>query len=499
MSYDLFNEKIGVCSLKIEGRMKSKEYVYTTISQIKKTLSDVPTSQEEKEKMMVSFNRGYTLGHTYRNKEYELMNVKTSNHQGIDIGKVIGIEKNKLKIKVDKDLYQNDGIRFVGKDKSEGCRLNFLYDRNHKLTNKLCAHSIGYVDRIQGIKVNDQIKKTVDSQLEKEVDTSIRNTNRQVGVLATVTCQGIGYPLELTITEGKVSVTVISDALAQVAKNHPTDEKTISKQLKKTKDTYVYFESIDYNLQGNIFFTISDMNQLRKKGIEAFYKKKLEKDPIVELTYAYSSQKVDAPSSVLEIETVNQIVPFHGDIISESVEGVLSKGNITQTKGYYLGHLGNGAHLDVNLNVTNSYAIACVLEMGYSSMVISDELSLNQCILMLDAFKNRYHFDAPVCRCVYQKRRFMTMNYCPVHMLTNKKNCRECHENRYELVSKDLKRLLCIGDRQCHMRLFDVEAWNRMHEINVLKEHGMKSFKLIMVDESNEDVKYIVEEFNRFV
>mgnify|MGYP000102102962 CR=1 FL=1 len=42
---------------------------------------------------MVTFNRGYTKGHAYKMSGYDLMNPQSCNHQGINIGKVIGKRK----------------------------------------------------------------------------------------------------------------------------------------------------------------------------------------------------------------------------------------------------------------------------------------------------------------------------------------------------------------------------------------------------------------------
>ncbi|MCI6001987.1 MAG: U32 family peptidase, partial [Tenericutes bacterium] len=122
--------KIGVTSLKIEGRMKSPAYVYyvtkvyrTIIDnyyQNKETLIDETTINNLK----VLFNREFTKG--YLNNEYGsmVMNIKMPNHQGIHLGEVISYNKKKITIKLDDDVYQNDGIRFSNK---EGMIINYLY------------------------------------------------------------------------------------------------------------------------------------------------------------------------------------------------------------------------------------------------------------------------------------------------------------------------------------------------------------------------------------
>ncbi len=51
---------------------------------------------------------------------------------------------------------------------------------------------------------------------------------------------------------------------------------------------------------------------------------------------------------------------------------ILEKSNITGVDGFVNAHLGKGKIVD-SLNVSNSYSVAAILEMGYESCVISDE------------------------------------------------------------------------------------------------------------------------------
>ena len=98
-------------------------------------------------------------------------------------------------------------------------------------------------------------------------------------------------------------------------------------------------------------------------------------------------------------------------------------------------HLGKGKIVD-SLNVSNSYSVAAILEMGYESCVISDECDKYQVEEIMKAFLSRYHFDAPVYKTLYQKRRLMTMKHCPVNTALKdgkRMNCGLCHHHRYEL------------------------------------------------------------------
>ena len=59
------------------------------------------------------YNRGFTVGHLFEATEEEIMNTDTPNHIGLEIGRVIAVTKEKIKIKLSKVLNQQDGIRFL--------------------------------------------------------------------------------------------------------------------------------------------------------------------------------------------------------------------------------------------------------------------------------------------------------------------------------------------------------------------------------------------------
>ena len=98
------------------------------------------------------------------------MNIESSNHRGLDIGKVIDVNKKKIKIKLDKELYQEDGIRF--KNSNKGMIANFIYNEKELLINKGNVGDIIYLDNKINLKDKDILVKTSSSYLDKEIITS---------------------------------------------------------------------------------------------------------------------------------------------------------------------------------------------------------------------------------------------------------------------------------------------------------------------------------------
>ena len=56
-------QKMGVCSVKIEGRMKNREYVYKSVELVKKARDGILLDLEDRKELKAAFNRGFTKGH----------------------------------------------------------------------------------------------------------------------------------------------------------------------------------------------------------------------------------------------------------------------------------------------------------------------------------------------------------------------------------------------------------------------------------------------------
>ena len=88
---------VGVDCLKIEGRMRNKEYVMITTSTYRQSLNKLRrkskdkefTSQKGHEDLSLVFNRKLSTGHLFNNKDSnKIMNINNPGHIGLYIGKI---------------------------------------------------------------------------------------------------------------------------------------------------------------------------------------------------------------------------------------------------------------------------------------------------------------------------------------------------------------------------------------------------------------------------
>ena len=188
------------------------------------------------------------------------MNIKSPNHIGIEIGKVIAVNKDKIQIKLDKPLSQEDGIRFLESDK--GMIVNFMYNRKGLLISKANENDIIEVDNKIGLKDKDTVVKTVDHNLMLELE-KYKEKKIPIKMHANITIDQ-GFMLEVSdgIHTLKKSKDIVSLAL-----NNPTAEERVKEQLEKLGNTSFKVKEISIQIPNNVFIPIKEINELRREII----------------------------------------------------------------------------------------------------------------------------------------------------------------------------------------------------------------------------------------
>lgn len=248
-----------IASFKIEGRMKSPEYVGFVTRFYRKIIDSYCTNIDfpsETSKLKTLYNRGFTLGHLFNKDISELLNINYPNHSGLEIGRVVALNDKKIKIELNHELNQQDGIRFLKSQK--GFIVNYLYDESGKLTNS--ATDICYVDNKVELKNLDIVCKTKDYKLETELK---HLPPRKVPISFKVTAKK-DEPLIIEISDGKNNLKVEGNNVEQ-SLNAPIDDIKIRVQLEKLGDTPFISKSTIITSDPNIFIPIKELNELRRQ------------------------------------------------------------------------------------------------------------------------------------------------------------------------------------------------------------------------------------------
>lgn len=122
---DLISElaRAGVASLKVEGRMKSPEYVHTVVSVYREALDDLLSSEEQEGKPLRSscaedartrlgsvFSRGFTEAYLADERGNDIMSYQRPNNRGQFLGRVKRVRDDELVVVSDMDVHRGDVI-----------------------------------------------------------------------------------------------------------------------------------------------------------------------------------------------------------------------------------------------------------------------------------------------------------------------------------------------------------------------------------------------------
>lgn len=263
----------GVDSLKIEGRMKSPEYVYEVVSQYRKYIDDVckgkklEVRNEDVKELTQIFNRGGASSKGYYNcySGVEMMS-ESPKSSGIEIGKVIeyNYKKKLCRIKLDEPLVPGDGIE--------------IWSENHVGTgiNKSAFKGDIISVNIEGrIKKGDRVFKSYDKMLNDKLKKSYQKITRKTKVRVRAKIDTDESYIEFI----DYGVKVMGDK-AETAQNQPMTKENILARLSKTGDTPFEFIFEECIVGDNIYVPVSLLNNLRREActeLEEYIIKKYER------------------------------------------------------------------------------------------------------------------------------------------------------------------------------------------------------------------------------
>ena len=403
---------IGVDSFKIEGRMKSPEYVYmatkiyrTAVDSYLKT-SKVKIDEKYILDLKKIFNRNFTKGFLNNAKNDEITYSYRPNHQGIKVGKVIKCQNNYVTIKLTDELNINDGIR-IGD-------VGFVVTNMYKDRKKITHASSGIISIYCKDKFleNIDVLKTTDYLLNKKIKEEIDAKKRKVMINAKVSVYK-DSSIKLELSDNINNITVFGGNVLKCI-NSPTSHSKIKEQISKLGNTIYSINSIEVNGDDDIFIPIAELNDLRRKAIAELNDKRLYKYDYVKKEYSIELKDYEKEnnynilvSSVKEYEKIKSL-PFKNiylesdiyDLIDDERKVLKLDRVINSYKDYdselLVGELGSvlkykNVSTDYSLNVTNSYSVAFLHSIGVNKVTLSYELNKNQIINLVNSYINRYN------------------------------------------------------------------------------------------------------------
>lgn len=118
---------IGVDSLKIEGRLKAPEYVAATARSYSSKLAGKDYDPKD---LAMTYSRGFFTGWLHGVDHQQLVPADYSSHRGIELGKVLAVDGEKISIETKQELNAGEGLLFIGNGDSAGGRIFKVLQKN---------------------------------------------------------------------------------------------------------------------------------------------------------------------------------------------------------------------------------------------------------------------------------------------------------------------------------------------------------------------------------
>lgn len=307
---------LGISSLKIEGRMKSPEYVAAVVSIYRKYMNlyaeqgFYSVAEDDRRTLSQIFNRGgFTDGYFHGNPGEKLMSGSIPKHQGVKIGSVVRRISGKgdagkasrgkgdlIEVIIDKgeSLNMGDGIE-IRNSEMPGNVVTYIKeaadgDGSGGRGKRLIIGDIrGRVDE------GDELYKITDKALMEKAALSYaldrdgkELTVKRCGVSMKFSAH-IGERAVLTVTEaggkssigsnagnstpigsapGGICVSVESDCETEEAVNRPVTEARLREQLAKTGGNVFFAEDMSIDIDENISIPMSAVNAVRREALQ---------------------------------------------------------------------------------------------------------------------------------------------------------------------------------------------------------------------------------------
>lgn len=491
-----------ITCFKIEGRMKSPSYVgYITriyrklIDNYQKNNKEIITKEEENN-LKILFNRSFTNGYLFSDK---VMNISSSNHQGLEIGKVIDITPKKIKIKLSDNLYQEDGLRF--KQSNKGMIANFIYNEKNLLINKASKGDIIYLDNKINLKDKDILVKTSSPYLDKEIlSTSIKK-----------------IPVDIEVTlENNYLIIIFKDNNNNIVKDkikvdtpikRSTTSEEVKEKLTKLGNTPFICNNINININKDIFVNMKDLNNIRRELCNKLIKERTsikrniiinkynlnyQKDTNYNIEVSLLARTKDQVQAALDMNidriyvdsglyqeykdnnkvylrlprVVNNYNYDSNNILATELGAIYKYKNTNLISDYYL-------------NVVNNYSIKYLLDKGVKRVTLSPEINYN--------YLDDYILDK-VEIIIYGTIENMLTKSCPIKEL-NICPCKEEDIYYLEDINKNRYRVL---HNNCLTHIMHHKKINYLDNINYYKNLGIRSYRLELLDETYNEVVELI-------
>jgi putative protease len=260
---------LGIRSFKIEGRLKSPEYVAAVTKVYRRVIDDAwnnrpePLRAQERYELEMTFSRGFFNGWMDGVNHQKLVHARFGKKRGPFVGTVAEVGRDYVSVRAEVALLPGDGVVFdTGEDtnREQGGRIyqiqgDRLYFQHGKIN-------------FARIAPGTRIWKTDDPRLKRDLQKTYAADPPIVRRTIDWTLLGrVGEPLHVRAVCDDCAVEGVSEVVLQEAREHPLDADKVGAQLSRLGDTPFQHGRVDWQVEGRVILPLKELNRLRRDAV----------------------------------------------------------------------------------------------------------------------------------------------------------------------------------------------------------------------------------------
>jgi putative protease len=531
----------GVTSFKIEGRLKSPEYVAAVCQVYRKAIDAALAGQDEdlspgdRYQLEMAFSRGLYSGWMHGVNHQELVHARFGKKRGAFVGTVAVVGPEFVAFEAQVPLKPGDGIVFdtgTDTDQEQGGRIYEIRGERYYFRH-------GHLD-MKRLKVGDRIWKTNDPDLDKRLRNSYAGRiEPRHRIPFDVTLSGHAGST-LVMTSGEISVE--SGLPLESARNAPLTEEKLRAQMEKTGDSGLELRHLMIDLAGEVILPIGEINRMRRelldrlviassqprKELPGSWRKVFEEGKAIPSAAKASStvssslklkvlcrsmEQIEAAldSGVGEVYADFEDIRRYKDAVAlvrgkgaarillatpriqkATEEGFFKLIENAEPDGVLIRNLGAITHFaetdlltvgDFSLNVANPLSAQFFMSQGLNRVTVSYDLNAGQVLDLLRAAPAEW-FELTI----HQHMPMFHMEHCVfAAFLSDGKDhtdCgRPCEHHRVHLRDRVGMRHPLRADVGCRNTLFNAVAQTGAEYFNEFRRAGVRNFRVELLEE----------------
>lgn len=544
---------IGIDSFKVEGRLKTPEYVAAAAKNYSEAIRRVEGEkpfknkeiEEAKKEMGLTYSRGFFSGWLHGVDHQELVDGTFGAHRGVEIGSVLKIEaKTVLITSRYPHLKNGDGILLAGSVRNKKTEVGGMLYGIKKIKEGVFELQFGKEFDLKKIQSGFTAYFNHDAQVTKKLTQSYTDKNLKKKIPLQLKAEAvIGSPLKLEVSDGLHTVTVYSDDVLSHADQRPLTKKDLEDELGALGATCFSLDEFTFFEEGPFFLHQKQLKKIRRDFTEALMSarvapKKIELHPHPEWV-SVKANETKAPKLNVMLREINQVKDFltfykevgetlgvvyldyeFGKGYAESVAMLREKGikvgiattRILKPNEYYnfkiieracpdiilCRNLGAVYYFrdkpftlrgDFSLNVTNSMTADYFFNKNLETLCASYDLNSLQ---LSDLLKETNAHKMEIT--VHQYMPSFHMEHCVfAAFLSEGKSFRDCgkpcEEHRLELKDQFGNHHQIKADQECRNTMFNATPQSAAKLIPEWKENGVGEFRFEALYENLSELK----------